>query len=99
MKLRQSLIVVADAKHGHVLVPHIRPPAVQVGQVRLTAPCDQSKVLAGRCPHAGRVAKVAEVGVPIQECQAVPSTAVERQRRAEHDAAVAAQHQREPPGI
>jgi len=72
---------------------------VQVGQVRLTAPCDQSKVLAGRCPHAGRVAKVAEVRVPIQECQAVPSRAVERQRRPEHDAAVAAQHERESPRV
>ena len=87
----------ADAEHHHVDVPEVRPAALDRGQVGLSAPGHQGQVLPGGRADVRGVAGVPEVGVTVDEDQPDPSAdglaeTVHRERRAEHDRAVPAEH-------
>jgi hypothetical protein len=72
---------------------------VDVGVLSEPSAGDDRQILAGRRPQAGAIAGVPEVEVAIDEHEAVPSAAAQRQGRAKQHAAVAAQHQRAHPAV
>ena len=88
---------IAAGKHDHVIVPHQRPPSLQVTQNVRAAPGREGEV-ARRCRAEQRVdLGLVKVGVAVDVEHAVPSAPPERQHRPEQQRAIASQHDRELP--
>ena len=88
LQVEPVLVLGPDAEHHHVDVAEVRPPALDRRQVGLAPAGDQRQVLAGRGADVRRVARVPEVGVPVDEDQPDPAAdrlaePVHGQRRAE----------------
>jgi hypothetical protein len=84
------------AEGDHVGIGHQRPTPFEVGEESGTAAGDHREVLAGDRAEQPAVAGVAKVQVAVDEGEAVGATSAQRQHRAQQDAAVAPQQQREP---
>jgi hypothetical protein len=85
---------VAAPEHDDILVAHERAPALDVGHDCRAAAGGQREVHG--CRFAVRFSlRLVEVGVPVEEEKPVTAAPPERQKRAEEDRAVAAQHHRE----
>ena len=81
-----------------VVGPHQRCEPVQVGERPGAAAGRQGQVQRGDLP-VRFVGGVLEVGVPVQEDQAIAAPPPQGQQRAQDNAAVAAQHHGEPAGL
>ena len=101
-RLAQLRDLVEDLARAHVhdvRVVDERAAALEVGQ-QAAAPGHERHVLAGgREGVVVGVARVREVVVAVDVEQAVAAAAGQRERGAEQDAAVAAEHQREGAGV
>ena len=83
----------APQRHD-VLVAHVRPQPVDVGQRVLRPARDDRQVLTRDGVHVLH----AEVEMPVEERQAVLAAPAQREHRPEQDRAVAAEHERLLPG-
>lgn len=94
--LTEEMVVVVEdpvADQRDIFIPDQWPQFVQVGEHARTTSCCYRQV--ERCDFTVRlVAGMLEVGVAVKEGKSIPAPAPEGEERSEHDAAVAAQHDR-----
>ncbi|BCJ54528.1 hypothetical protein Asp14428_60030 [Actinoplanes sp. NBRC 14428] len=100
LEVEAVFVLGPDAHHHHVDVAVVGAAALHRRQVGLAPAGHQGQVLAGGGADVRGVAGVAEVRVAVDEDQADAAAdglaeAVHREGRAEHDRAVAAEHDRE----
>jgi hypothetical protein len=96
----EPVVIVDDPVTGQrdVLGPHQRCEPVQVGERPGAAAGGEGQVQRGDL--AVRLVRgVLEVGVPVQVDQPVAASPPQGQQRAQDDAAVTAQHHRQPAGL
>ncbi len=104
LQVEPVVVLRAYAEQHDVGVPHVRPQAVDVGQVGLAAAGGEREILAGGRTNVGRVARVPEVGVAVDIHQAVRQLLGDRppahgESRSDQDRAVAAEDDRKLAGI
>src|SRR5215203_5096593 len=84
---------IAKPQHDHVLVPHERSPTLEIRHKLRTPSGDEGKLHRSGLTR-GLSLGLIEVGVSVKEQQAVTTPPSERERTAQEDAAIAAEHDR-----